>query len=468
MAHPFRNPHEFRALCVPPVQPGMRRSKMSFVCSEDALSLRYTVTDEEVYLTAPTPAESIHISHREAIAENEVNVRTSFSVTVKGDRTADKKDLLLLCSTVADGKLRLTQLLPAAGIDRDRPVRMLLYELIDEQGTTSENKVQIIVQLLHLRPDNKQQPNLLLANVTQRFGEKLDGTMVQNYVNTLSRGNRPGEVPVPFGPIPLVGAFTSFLQSTCTSDYSMNSGIQAKDRAAGIIAGSVPDVIPELPQVDGVVVAQVPDLPDETFSSAHRDSIYQSYQIDSEYRETTMVIQMPIARPSGSITAVPISETPSSSSGTGGTNPVLGPVKNPLPTSTTSGASASSVSANDNSAFVRLGPSQFQRVVRIAAERTGKPPRLPAPVPAFVDGDGLKNVLLSHVFLGCEPTRTATDETRNYIARAEYVYGMSGIPGRIKFGVPDYEAAPSSYGSSESSRYDFSLTSIFSSDHPIG
>ncbi len=405
----------------------------------------------EVEITAPDPAHSIRIRHRETVGEHAVTVQTNFSVTVKGDRNADKRSLLLLAMTVADGKLRLSQLIPPAGVDQARPVFLKTYEVMEESGTMAENMVQVLVRLEHKPTKNGNFGpgfgNGLFSRIVADFGKKLDGTMINGYANTLTFGNRPGEEPAAEGPIPLVGAFSAFIQSTCSEDHSISKGIQQDARQAGIIAGTRQPMVPELPQIDATILPTVPDLDDSTFSSTHRDGIYQTYQIDSEYRETTMVVQMPIARPADSIYVSP-RQSP------GAPTP-----DTPTPTPTTP------ANNNDHSAFVRLGPSQFQRIVRIVAERHGKPPKLPTPLPAFIDGDGLKNVLLSQITLGCEPTRTPDGEAKNYVLRAEFHYGVSGIPKKIKFGIPDYEETPS-LGAGE--QYNFELSSIFSSQHAIG
>jgi hypothetical protein len=457
----MRNPHEFRELCVPAIQPGMRRTKLHFIASEDGLELQYTVTDEEVYLTAPYPAHSLLINHKEMVAENEVNVRTAFAVTVKGDRQAKKTDLLLLCMAVAEGKLQLGSLVPALGFLDDRMVRMLSYEVTDTCGTTAENSVQLVINLLRYpfkKPPGQGVPgNGLFSHVMANFGRKLDGTMIDEYINTLSYGNREGELPAAVGPIPIVGAFSVFLQTACSDDKSMNRGLQYQNRQAGIVGATIYPVEPPLPQIDTFVV---PGLPQETqnpgLSNSHSEAIYQTYHLDTEYRETTMVCQMPIARPGVTIRTTPDTTGGGSggSGGSGGGNTTIG--------------GGSSTVTPDISAFVRLGPSQHQRIVRVEAERHGKPPRLPFPKPAFIDEDGLKNVLLSQVMLGCEPTRTPDGEAKNYILRAEFIYGLSGVPKKIRMAMPDYESEYGYSPNSPETPYKFNLTSIFNSNHPIG
>lgn len=452
LAHPLRNPHEFRSLVVPPVQPGMRRARMSFQASEDNLSLQYQIRDEEVFLTAPSPATSIEMTHREHVGEWSHLVRTTFSVSVRGDRNASKKDLILLAMQVASGKLRLQQLVPAFGVARDRPVFVKSYELIDRSGTNKDNSVQLNIQM-ESRPANNKEGGLedLFRRVTSTFGKPLNGEMIADYVNTLSRGNRPGEEPDWQGPIPLVGAFVSHLQERCTVDKSLFSGIQQSDRQSIIIAETRED-LPALPQVDAYAFPNLPDIPDDTFNDSHSVGLYTHYDVDAEYESYPMVMQLPLAyaalRSEGPAPEEPSSELNFSN------NPSL------------DGPSGNDGSDQPHSVFVRIGPTQHQRVVRLVAQRIGQPPRLPVPLESFTDKEGVQHVLLKSIDNAANPERTADGEAFVYTIRAEYRYGLDRPPRRIRMGKPDFEAE--SQSSSEPTAWDWSLGEIFSSDHSMG
>jgi|GEM_PF-6910159 len=182
---------------------------------------------------------------------------------------------------------------------------------------------------------------------------------------------------------------------------------------------------------------------DTTFSSAHTQSgMYQTYEIDSQVEEKPLILQAPISSP-----ASPNYQ----SGGTQSTNPGITPT--PIPNST----------SGDSSAFIRIGPSQWERVVRVCAKRHGLPPRLPNPNPHFRDGDGVLNVLKGKIELTNEPLRLP-DGTFDYVVRAEYRYGLSRAPMNMKFGSPDYENSPT-IGSNQ---FQFSLVNIYSSHQPIG
>jgi hypothetical protein len=461
LANPLINPHEFRTIVVPAIQPGMRLKGMQFKASEDGLSLQYTVTHEEVTVTAPYPATSIRISHRVHVKENQVEVNETLGITLKGDRDVNKQELITLASYIADGKLRLKELIPPVGIDVRRPVRMISYEVLDESGTDQENKIHVVYHICHLPSQRERVVGMAaVTRISGRIGRKIDGFMLPSYSNTKTRGNRPNEVPETSGPIPVVSAFCSHLQGLCVQDHSAVRGVKADQLPPSEMANSKGSP-QNLPDVSLVIFSELEDLPDSTFNSSHAEAIYQSYEIDSEYQEDPLIFQAPVGTSVSLGTILNQTQTET-------TEPTSTTSTNPQPTSS-AGGSSSSAAAGDTSVFIRLGPSQWRRVVRICAKRHGRPPRLPNPQQSFRDEDGVLNVLLKQVNLGCEPQRSPDGESKDYILRTEYHYGLSKAPQTMKFGVPDYDA-PVSLGVSLAGNgpYSFSRAVIFSSDHAIG
>lgn len=437
LANPLVNPHDFRQLVVPPISPGMRVKSMNFKASEDCLTLQYTVTHEEVTVTAPYPATSIKIQHKVHIAENELEVQETLSITLHGDRNVNKQDLILLAMKIADAKIRLKTLIPEDGIGKFHRLRH--QEIVDESGTNQDNRIHAIFHMTHLQPKNPQadipgEGNAFQA-IRKGIGRHIDGTQLADYDNTLTRGNRAGESPEIAGPITTVGAFASHLQSTCTRDHSINAAIEGSDGIdTALIASITPEM--ELPSVGLDIYPDLDDLPDETWNPVYEDGIYQTYQVDSHYTEHPMIMQVPVSASTFDGTA-------------------------------TAASSSYSAEDGDSSAFVRIGPSQWTRTVRILAQRHAAPPRLPEPLQSFRDDDGVLNVLKSKDFSLSEPQRSGgSDNIRDYIVRAEYVYGMSKAPTTVKAGIPDSDAPVDTYDSS--SLYSFTLATLFSSDHDIG
>jgi len=334
----------------------------------------------------------------------------------------------------------------------NKTFRLIRYEMSDESGTNQSNQVTVMYHVRHITAEADAFPNAnAIVGITQRFGRKIDGTMLTNYNNQLSEGNRPGERPAFAGPISIAGAFAAHLQTPCTQDHSVNRGIAGDSLSATQIQNSMGPV-PPLPALVEVF-SPLADLPDSTFNASQSDGIYQTYEMDIQVEEKPLIFQAPnstslfggSSQPSG-----PSSFAPSTS--------------NPLPVSN----SPTGPAAGDTSVFIRGGPSQWERIIRIVAKRHTVPPRLSNPQQSFRDSTGVLHVLKSRIELTCEPQK-GVDDTLDYIVRAEYRYGLSRAPTRMIFGTPDY-APVQSLGSSLGSDgpYSFALPTIYSSDHPIG
>lgn len=437
LSNPLVNPHDFRQLVVPPISPGMRVKSMNFKCSEDCLTLQYTVTHEEVTVTAPYPATSIRMSHKVHIAENELEVAETLSISLKGDRHVDKQALIDLACVIADGKIRIRRLVPVQGIGVNTRLRHI--EIVDESGTNQDNQIHAVFHMTHITPKNVRVPGAgnetLFTAIRRGIGQHIDNVMIPDYDNTLTRGNRPGESPEFKGPITVVGAFAAHLQSKCVQDHSINAAIEgSEDVDAALIATMTPEM--ELPSVTLDIYPDLDDLPDETWNSSHSEGSYQTYQIDSQYSESPLVFQAPLSASTFYGTSTPSSAAYAAEDG-------------------------------DSSVFIRLGPSQWKRTVRILAQRHALPPRLPEPLASFRDEDNVLNVLLGREVSLSEPQRSANgDNYRDYIVRAEYIYGMSRAPAKFRAGIPDTDVPEDS--GAETSMYSFTLATIFSSNHAVG
>jgi hypothetical protein len=442
LANPLVNPHDFRELVVPAITPGMRLKSMSFRQSEDQLNLQYTVVHEEVTVTAPAPATGIRISHKVSHNEYAIEIDESLAITLTGDRHVNKQQLVALAASIADGKLRTNEL-------NNKTFRLMRYEMSDECGTSQQNQVTVMYQTRHITAQADAFPNQgAFIGITRRFGSKPDGTMIPNYDNTKTKGNRPNEKPDYVGNISVVGAFAAHLQSNCTTDYSANAGISGKEVKNASLAYSISPA-PNLPELTVTTVSSLGDLPPATFNGSQSQGIYQSYEIDVQVEEQPLIFQAPLS-PSLSDSLFP----PQTSTGTTTTPPTT----TTTPTNPTTG---------DTSVFIRGGPSQWERVVRVLAKRHGVPPRLSNPRTSFRDPNGVLHVLKKRTELTAEPQR-GIDGVVDYIVRAEYRYGLSRPPTKLQFGLPDYAPAQSLGSIGAEGPYSFSLATVYSSDHPIG
>jgi len=442
LANALVNPHDFRKLVVPPISPGMRVKSMSFRVAENCLGLQYSIVHEEVTVAAPYPAKGIKIFHKVTHNEHSIIVDEMLAVTLKGDRNVDKRQLVSLAMMIGDGKL-LKYLINGSTF------RLLRYEMSDECGSDRQNQVTVMFQLQRIpNPERPMKgPGGGLVGLTHRFGMKINGNMIPGYDSTRSEGARTGESPPTSGPISVAGAFAQHLQSACTQDHSIGRGIVANPNLDQSLINSI-GTAPALPEATVEVYTVLPDLPDTTFSSAHTsEGMYQIYEVDTHFEEKTLILQAPISGPGS-----PGYQSGGYTSGGSQSNPGITPTPS-IPNS----------ASGDTSAFIRIGQSQWERVVRVCAKRHGLPPRLPNPNPHFRDADGVLNVLKGKTELTNEPLRLP-DGTFDYVVRAEYRYGLSRAPVNMKFGAPDYENAPTL----SSNQFQFRLVDIYSSHQSIG
>ncbi len=204
------------------------------------------------------------------------------------------------------------------------------------------------------------------------------------------------------------------------------------------------DPAPALPSVEITIYPQLEDLPDSIYSSAHTNAVYETYEVDTEYHEDSFIFMVPKA---GTVLGVPLPN--------GGPNP------QPIPIAGSFGAS----SPLDTSAFVRACSPQAKRVIRISAQRHGKPPRMPNPA-SFVDQEGITHVRTRQAILGMEPTLAPDGQAHTYKVNAEFHYGMSRPATQFRFVAGDYEAVESL--GAGTSQFSFALSALFSSPQPIG
>ena len=373
------NPHSFRNIVLPPLQPGMRRDSMQFVAADDGLTLQYTITDQEVAFAAPKPATSWRVSHTESVSREESSIGSYVSVDVMlaGDRNADKNELISLAAAIIDAK--------CTGQAPRRSRIFLNYSITDETGDDGST---IHASARARRTHRKQEPAIAGVAI-DRLKPLTAGDLIAvagivgQYDPELSRGARPGENLESHGPISLVGAFSTYLQSACGNQHELFRTPLAQEPGTPIAGPTV--------NVEAYTTADLPGDESIDWTTADAsDNVYTYYAVDSTYERAGMVVQLPIAQGSQS--------TGSLGGGTTGAT----------------------------SAFVTLAATQTQRVVRMEAERVGAPPSLPAPAEYWQE-NGINYYLLdSQVQVGA-PER-GPDGEYVFRERREYRYGADYDP----------------------------------------
>lgn len=368
------SPNSFRDWVLPPLQPGMRREKMTFVVTEDSLNLMYTITDREVAFAPPAPATSWHMSHTTETGDGKV-VFSTIAITLAGDRYANKRKLLQIAAAAIDAKL-------ITGVEANEEL-VEFVQFTDETGDDL-NRIHAVARVKHTVGQS-----VLKGSPLEHLGIPLDQEPVfQNFDGTydsrFSRGLRAGEQEEVEGPIDLISAFTCYLQSSCDGVNHAISGASLEDGAGTPSPG-------EKVEVTIYQVGELPGEPVTYISQAHRTAVYTFYQMESTYDINEHKLQLPIAND----------------------------------------VSLSSGGSEDTSAIVTIAPPTARRMYRIKAERVGDWPTLPEPVASISYGGGgsgsVTATLLSKKIRPGVPERSP-DGKLVYRADIEVVYALSRAP----------------------------------------
>lgn len=452
LSNPNWNPHDFRAITVPPIVPGMQRKSFDYVSSEDGLTLRYTVTDEEVTITAPSPARTIRIMHNEA--EYDGGARVSFTVRVilTTDRQGSLYQLMLLASAIIDQRLFLGQ---AIDPNNRASVFVQRYEYTTEQGSDQNHGVTLVCsgERHPLEQENPIAERAITMSRSLAWRPVRDAVNppLANYNNVLSRGNRPGDPrrgnrpgdqPDTEGGIPAISILHNLLTTPCTQEFGTpssvpdNTTITERIRRIDNIEQSEPDYYTEAmyqAYPEAITIEINDNLANSdistTFSSQHKTFMYSHYNITSSYGNRMLKVPLPVARTYGYTTQ---------------SNVVVG-----------------------------IGPSQPTRIIRIEAERAGAPPRLPNPIESFeetgnyITGSGsptVTNTLINVTTKHLNPAPVADGQTLIYTSYIDIEYSQDAAPAKHRFCIPDY-IQPTTSGSPDSrtdtTKYSFALSNIF-------
>lgn len=441
LSNPNWNPHDFRAITVPPVVPGMQRKSFDYVSSEDGLTIRYTVTDEEVTITAPAPARTIKIVHNEADMDFGAKVEFSLRIMLTTDRKGNLLDLMRLASAIADQRLYLGQ---AINANNRASVLIRRYDYTTEQGSDQSNAMTLVVSgarhiIAQGKPGVLQRVETMSRSLAWRPVKDAVNPPLANYNNVLSRGNRPGEQPDTEGGIPAISILHNLLTTPCTQEFGTPSSvpdsttITERIRRIDDIEASEPDYNTEAmyeAYPDAITVEINDNVANAdvlgTYSSQHQTFMYSHYNITSTYGTKALKVPLPVAKTYGYTTQ---------------SNVVVG-----------------------------IGPSQPTRIIRIEAERAGSPPRLPDPVASFTEtgseyGTTVTNTLIGVTTKHLNPAPVADGQTLIYTSYMDLEYSQDAMPAKHRFCIPDYIAPTTSGGTpdpiTDTTKYSFALSSIF-------
>jgi hypothetical protein len=445
LANPNWNPNDFRAITVPPIVPGMMRKAIEYVASEDNLTLRYSVTDEEVTVTAPDPARNIHISHNESALEFGSKVHFTVRVTMSGDRNCRLYDLMQLGHAIVEQRLYLDQALVKNTL---AACLIRRWDYTSEQGTDQNHSMTLVVSgerhaIDQANPNALNRAQTMSRSLCWRPVRSNVAALLSTYNNVLSRGNRLGEQPDTEGGIPAISILHTFLTTPCTTTFGASGAVSTSEEVTQRIR-RIDDLEESQPDYDtesmyqaypAAVTVEINDNVANgpvlaTYSTQHATFFYSHYNITTSYGLQTLNIPLPVAQTYGY-----------------------------------------NIKSN---VLVSIGPRQPTRKIRIEAERVGSPPRLPEPVASFtessayVPGGGsqlVTNTLISSKVQHLNPAPVADGQSLMYTSYLDLDYSQDLEPAKHRFGIPDYIQPTTSGGTVDSltdtTKYNFALSDIF-------
>jgi len=366
----IKNPNAFRYWVLPPQQPGMQRTEMSFNVTNDGRTLEYTVKDIEVAWSAPDPATYWNVRHTETILHGGTLMVGSIDVTLGGDRLANRKQMFAIAAQIIRGKLVGSK---GNANAKARIITSLVFT--DEYSNNQKNQIHASATVQHPTKVVEGGKPLQLQIASEQVGKPIDSRIIDGYFNDLSRGTRPGENPEIAGAIPMFGAISVMLQDACDNNHCFKDG--------NAVQGSIGCPQADLPQASIRVFNSLPDKEPDYISEEHKNAIYTSWQYHSRYETDKFKVQMPIA----------------------------------------SQIIESDSRRKKTSVVVAMADPLSRRIVRLRGSRLGRWPATPK-IADFTDRNGIDYTVLDFVHQPEVPDRSA-DGQQLFKVDVEILYAMS-------------------------------------------
>lgn len=359
------NPHNYRALVLPPLDDGFRRESATFGATADGLYLEYVFVDREVAFAAPFPATSWSLTHRETCGPA-IEGYGEVHITLSGPRNADKFQMIGVAAAIIQSRL----------LPRNFFILPTIKELsVTDNCSTEENSIEVHATAWHPRVnvafDVLAQQGVLVLNPEQlKPMGAIANTALANYNRDVSRD------PGISGTASLAGAVIAALQSACDDRHAY------RDVAVEPVSSTGERT--SRPTTSSYIIGEIPEPDFSYMSVSHLASPYLHYDAQSAYASNSNVGPTVIAR------------TSSNSEGEATVQ------------------------------FFRLSKAHWKRTLTIEAIRLGATPQFPE-VQSFTDENGIQHVLLSSDVTIKAPELMA-DQTVIHSARYVAVYGMSRPP----------------------------------------
>lgn len=363
------NAHAFRHWVIPPLQRGFKRTKVEVASSVDGLSLEYVVTDKEIYAACPFPGTTWEGTHTVTTGEHAVTTISELVISMTGPRTVPKRDLIATCALIAFKKLDLT-------VELRNTYMLLGASFVDY---LHDNRVEMRARIQHTPgKDQSMQPLLHLSLAMKKIGEPLN--LAQGPAQLVDYNPELSPVPPYFGTATWTGLFVCALQSPCNANHGMPQFVDAPPEKPKDKPDSGDGEVLVYEPGTGLAGIGDPEV-ERNISQDTLQAMYTHYSVDVDYRADSLRVQLPIAN-------------------------------------------APAVASGPTCVVLSLGRSQANATVRVAAERVGDWPNMPA-AGDFTDGNGVKWSYRDARVVAKTPTLTADKKTRLFSLDGEIRFFLS-------------------------------------------
>lgn len=259
LAHANLNPHAFRNLCMPPVQPGFQPVDAEFAGSEDNLTLDFSITFQQLWAQAPAPATDWDGTHTVsspmaggAVGESELNLSLAAPTDVP------QTQLLSLAAKILQAKLHFEDMTKDGSV-------FLLYSAFS--ASLKDNKIQANARIRHTGSQS-------LANITKTdFGVPL---RLQGYNRNKATIGRYTATTA--------GLFIAALQSPCNPFRMPQTRDTTADKPTSVVNEETTTVS------DGQLTSY-----GQNYSTSHQINAYLSYKESNYYDFDEGRISLPIS-----------------------------------------------------------------------------------------------------------------------------------------------------------------------------
>lgn len=383
-------PHLMRAVCIPPLLKGYKRTRQSFVDDPTGLVLKYTIEDRQAHAAPPYPAISWNGHHAEsASGPNGSLLSSEFSIKLTGPPGVDKVQLIGAAAKVAVD--RIQGLVPNF-IDGKRQSYSTILKNAAIVNILHEPTIEMRVQVqytdssfkaLALRIQGMGKPLTSL----KKTGEPDSGNQYDEQRYKVEEYDpRTWPVPLAYDSVSPAGIFACYLQNPCSIWHDMPDGktsVTSATRKSVSDSGS-PDYHPS------TIVHSPHALPPDTnyLKSMTGDNIYDYpytfVDLESQYRINNGWSQLPLA-----------DTTPA---------------------------------AARTARLIKLHGSVAKRILTMTASRDGKMPMLPSLAEKTTDHNGIKEALDEVTITAKAPELLAGAQSRRFAVEAVYVYLLERAP----------------------------------------